>query len=155
MLPRMSVRSLQFVVSFHNSFRDGVKTLLGAFFRSTREDVGSVCLHISSMSTFRIVSFRGEGLPVFFVRSSVRSTPTQRVLYRFNAQHFLCVQLCVGIVCRCVCVYVLCCMQRTPTEHVSSMCMCSVLRSRQTPTAEPVRAETHRCYYHEQDATEI
>ena len=57
---------VQFVVSFHNSFRDGVKTLLGAFFRSTREDVGSVCLHISSMSTFRIVSFRGEGLPVFF-----------------------------------------------------------------------------------------
>ena len=93
---------VQFVVSFH-SFRDGVKTLLGAFFRSTREDVGSVCLHISSMSTFRIVSFRGEGLPVFFVRSSVRSTPTQRVLYRFNAQHFLCVQLCVDIVCRCVC----------------------------------------------------
>ena len=45
---------VQFVVSFH-SFRDGVKTLLGAFFRSTREDVGSVCLHISSMSTFRIV----------------------------------------------------------------------------------------------------
>ena len=95
---------VQFVVSFYNSFRDDVKTLLGAFFRSTREDVGSVCLHISSMSTFRIVSFRGEGLLVFFVRSSVRSTPTQRVLYRVNEQYLLCVQLCVDIVCRCVCV---------------------------------------------------
>ena len=34
-------------------------------FFSTRKDVVSVCRHIGSIATYRIVSFRGEGFSVF------------------------------------------------------------------------------------------
>ena len=46
-------------------FGNGVRTMCGALFRSTREDVVSVCRHIGSIATYRIVSFCGEGLSFF------------------------------------------------------------------------------------------
>ena len=121
---------VQFVVSFYHSFRDGVKTLLGAFFRSKREDVGSVCLHISSMSTFRIVSFRGEGLPVFVC--AVRSAAHQHnVCCIVSTNSISCVFNCVLIssvaVCVCVSTFCVVCRARQPsTYHRCACVLCSV-----------------------------
>ena len=69
-------------------------------FCSTREDVVSVSLHIGSIATYRIVSFRGEEFAGFlfqhafcFVCSSVRSTPTHRGQY---------CELCLSFISRCL-----------------------------------------------------
>ena len=40
--------------------------------------------------------------------------------------------------------------QGTPTEHLSSMYMCSGRHSRHTPTVEPMTAGTRRCFCHKQ-----
>ena len=51
---------IQFVVIFYNSFLGWCQDCVWRTFHSTREDVVSVDLHIGSIATYRIVSFRGE-----------------------------------------------------------------------------------------------
>ena len=162
MLTRMYVHSRFSLWSVSTTvLGDGVKTMCGAFFRSTREDVVSVCRHIGSLATCRIVSFRGKGVSVFcpnkhFVRCAVRSAARQHTVGCIASTHRICdVGKCALISSFAVCFQVLCRVQGTPTEHLSSMCMCSGRHSRQTPTVEPMTAGTRRCFCHKQDLTEI
>ena len=105
MLPRMSVRSRcsSWSVSTTVSGMVSRHCLVHSFVPHAKTSVQFV---FTSVRCRRSASYRSvvKDYQFFFLRSSVRSTPTQRVLYRFNAQHFLCVQLCVDVVCRCVCV---------------------------------------------------
>ena len=98
-------------------------------FRSTREDVVPVCLHVSSMSTFRILLLRGEGSSVFsnrhFVRCAVRSAARQHNVGCIVATHSICyVFKCVLISSVAVCFKVLCCTQaRQPSIYHRCACV--------------------------------
>ena len=157
MFPRMSVWSrFSSRPVPQQFFRMVSRRCLVHLFRSTREDVVSVFLHVSSMSTCRIVLLRGEGFSDLSFQQafccvcrSVRSKPTLRGC--IASTHRICdVGNCALISSFAVCFQVLCRVQGTPTEHLSSMCMCSGRHSRHTPTVEPMTAGTRRCFCHKQ-----
>ena len=129
------------------------------FFRCTPDDVSSVCFRVGSIAMCRIVSFRGEGFTVFcsskhFVWCAVRTAARKHLVGCIVSTYSICfVFNRVLISSAIVCFDISCCVQGTPTEHFSSTFMCSVFRSKLTPTVEPMTAGTHGCCYHEQDAT--
>ena len=103
---------ITFVVKIGDSFLVNVKKIVCVVSRSAREDVVSVLFCVRSMSMCRIVLIRGEETNFFFFNRSfvsrvVRWTGRpQRVFYCVNVHQWLCVQLCVDIVC---CGLFLCC----------------------------------------------
>ena len=122
---------IQFVVIFSTTvFGDYANTLFGAFFSfHTRRRRFSFFLHIGSIATYHIVSFRGEEFLCFcpnkhFVWCAVRAQHAntswvvlcQRysIWYVFN---------CVLISFVSVCLYVWWCVQGKPTEHSPSRCI--------------------------------
>ena len=153
----MSVRG-QFLQQFKGKM--SILCLALFFFRCTRDDVSSVCFRVGSIAKWRIVPFSGEGFTVFcsnkhFVWCAVRSAARKHIVgYIVSTYSIGYVFSRVLISSATGCYDISCCMQGTPTEHFSSMFMCTVFLSRLTPTVEPMTAGTHRCYYYEQDATE-
>ena len=138
-------------------FGNGFKKVFGAFLLHTPKTSSQFV--VTSVRLQRTASYRSVVKKnQFFVlkRHFVWCAARQHIVGCIVSTYSICHVIdCVFISSVAVCLYVLCCMQGTPTVLSSSMCMCSVFCSRLTPTVEPMRAGPHLCYYHEQDATEI